>query len=384
MSYKQNIKLLVGLDYLDRKYKTGLDRYCEEMVKWFTENLNTLDIFSYSDYEDTALNNNEAVTLHSLNTTRRKYIFKNLIRKTYPEIEEIINITSPEIVHLLIPMAFNLKLKIPLVITVHDLTPFITPEAFPKYTPLIIRKTIHQLIKNNAYFITNSVNTKNDLIKFFAVPEERVFPVYLGIGPQFKPTSATDNNEIKLKYNLPEQYFLYIGSMNKRKNLLTIINSFKLFQSHQKSDIKLVLAGRMDWGGKEITQYVKENNLTNVVCFPGYIHEADLNTIINSSLALLYLSLYEGFGFPVLEAMACGTVVIASNNSSIPEISNNIAYMANPKSEQEICDRMIEASTNQQLRSKKIEEGISWAKNFTWQKTGLETIKAYNRIKNIF
>ena len=371
----KNLNLLVGIDHLNRKFKTGLDRYNFELLNVYSNYLNKISIYSCDVYPGKIKPN---IYSFSLNISRKKYFLKELLNISFTNLS-IIKKIDPDIIHLFLPIPLR-KQKKPVIVTIHDLTPFITPFAFPKYTQFITRQTILQHKKNGVHFVTNSFQTKTDLVKYFKIKEERITTIHLGINTSFKPFNNEEKyDSIKRKYNLPAKYFIFLGAMNKRKNLNNVISAFKIF-SEKFKEIKLVLAGRMEAGGDDMTKYTIEQGLEKEIVFPGYIDENDLNAVISNSMAMIYMSLYEGFGFPVLEAMACGTTVLASNVSSIPEIAGNNIFFANPLSISEIASGMEKIISDNDVRAHKIKTGLEWVKQFTWEQTAKQTLDLYTQL----
>lgn len=355
---REMINLRVLLPKRVHSFNTGIDRYATE-------------ISTFLKKRDDIVINKTCIPKSS-----KFDILKNLFFQTNKKI-----VLNDEIVHLVAPIDHSsYKVKGKLVTTIHDLCPLILPQAYPFYMPYIFKRNIKNLIKNNSCFITNSNCTKNDLISFFKVPEERIWVTPLGVSDNFsKPDVITIEKKLDA-YKINCDYFLFTGAMNKRKNLKTTIEAFIKYKEQTKSKTKLVLAGRMNWGGSEIEKLVKNNNLQNEVLLPGYIEDQDLPAIISGANAVLYLSLYEGFGFPALEAMKVGTPVIASNTSSIPEVVEDAALLVNPLDHREIVNAMYEISSNTKLRNQYIQKGIKQAEKFSWEKTAKKTLEAYQNI----
>ena len=303
-------------------------------------------------------------------------VLKNLLFNTNKNI-----VVNNEIVHLVAPIDIShIRVQGNLVTTIHDLCPLILPQVYPFYMPYIFKRNIKNLIKRNSSFVTNSISTKNDLMSFFEIPEDRIWVTTLGISDNFlKPETKTTKNILNA-YKINTDYFLFTGAMNKRKNLKAIIKAFISFKEITKSKIKLVLAGRMNWGGSDLEKLVINKNLQKEVIFPGYIKDQDLPAIISGATAVLYISLYEGFGFPALEAMKVGTPVIASNTSSIPEVVEDAGLLVNPLDHREIINAMYEISSNVKLRNQCIQKGIKQAKKFSWETTAKKTVEVYQNI----
>ncbi len=342
------------------KFKTGIDRYSNSLfhqIKKFKHIKTNIDI----------IDKNHVLFLS-------KFFKKN---------KNLGVETNDSIIHAMSPMNLNnYNLKGRLVTTIHDLCPLIVPYVYPFYVPYIFKITIKSLVKNNSYFIVNSNCTKNDLIKFFNIEESKIFITPLGVSKKFGLKNPETIKSVLNKYNICDEYFLFTGAMNKRKNLNRVIKAFVSFKSKVNNKIKLVLAGRMNWGGSELEKIVQKNNLTNDVIFPGYISEDDLPYVVSGAFANIYVSLYEGFGLPCLEAMKSGSPLIASNVSSIPEVTDDSAFLVDPENINSIANALIELYKNKSLRDKLISSGLSRAKDFSWENTAKKTLEAYYKILN--
>jgi len=338
--------------------KTGLDKYADELLHALN---NVLEI----EYK-----------VHYLGIG-----FKARLKRFLNQTNFLKDEPDVDLIHLLSPFLTISKIEKPLVVTIHDCCPLIVPEAYPPAIPKQFFNRINNYIELGAYFIVNSQNTRKDLQKFFKIPDNRIFVTLLGVNENLKPINNHETlNQAKKKYHLPDHYFLYLGSMNKRKNLETTIDSFQKLTNNYANDLKLVIAGRMDWGGKELVDYTIKKKMTSTVLFPGYIDFADINAVISQAKATLYLSRYEGFGLPVLESMACGTAVICSNNSSIPEVAGDSALLVDPEDKEEISMKMEKILSNQDLKRELIEKGLARAKKFQWRSTASQTLLAYQKV----
>ena len=251
------------------------------------------------------------------------------------------------------------------IVTVHDLTAL----RFPKPSPLTTyqRHYIPQVLAQAEHILCNSTATAQDITHFFQISPGKISPILL----------AHDADHFRFQ-NLPKQnYFLYIGRHDPYKNLHRIIAAFAALPSR---DYELWLAGPSD---SRYTPLLKADierlGITNQVKFLGYVPYSQLPSLINRALALVFPSLWEGFGFPVLEAMACGTPAIASNLSSLPEVAGNAALLIDPYNTGEITAAMETIASDSSLRSHLSTLGLTRAKSFSWAKTGLATVQVLSR-----
>lgn len=253
------------------------------------------------------------------------------------------------------------------IVMTHDLIPlrFSRPGSrltayFKYYIPQVLAKAEH--------IICNSQATAKDITEFFKIPSEKITPIPLGY----------DSQRFQFLDLPTKNYFLYLGRHDHYKNLHRLIEAFADLPNF--SEYELWLAGPIDnVYTPQLKTQVKELGLNNFVKFLDYIPAAELTVIINQAIALVFPSLWEGFGFPVLEAMACGTPVITSNISSMPEVAGDAAILVNPKTVGEITEAMTTLANDATERSHLRNLSLARAKEFSWQKTGLATSKIIQR-----
>ncbi|MBD2501055.1 glycosyltransferase family 4 protein [Anabaena azotica] len=252
------------------------------------------------------------------------------------------------------------------VVMSHDLIPLRFPKRFSALTPYH-RYYVPQVLKQAQHVICNSQATADDIINFYQIPASKITPIPL----------AHDRHHFRY-LNLPTRnYFLYIGRQDPYKNLQRLITAFAALPN---KDYELWLAGPTDRRYTPLLQaQVEELGITHRVKFLNYVDYSELPTIINGAIALVFPSLWEGFGFPVLEAMACGTPVITSNLSSLPEVAGDAAILINPYNTAEITDAMQQLATDVELRSQLSIKGIARANQFSWEKTGQATVEVLSR-----
>jgi glycosyltransferase involved in cell wall biosynthesis len=276
-------------------------------------------------------------------------------------------------------------LKAKLVVTIHDLSFLLFPDL---HTEENIRLLMQNLIFINSRpnkIICDSEQTKKDLIRFFHVPEEKIKVIYLGVDHIFSdPVSEEKRDIILAKYDLIGlNYILTVASIEPRKNFERIIKVFgEIIKNENHKDVILVCAGGAGWKNESIHQLVKEKGLEDKVRFLGYVEEAELPSIYNGAKFFMYPSLYEGFGLPVLEAMASKVPVLTSNVSSLPEVAGDAAMMVDPYSEKEIYDASIRLLKDEPLRKKLQLTGVERSNLFTWENTAFKTLEVYKEVLN--
>lgn len=248
------------------------------------------------------------------------------------------------------------------VVTVHDLIPLRYPQRFSPLTPYF-RFYIPQVLKQAEHIICNSQATADDIINFWQIPASKITPILLAYDQQhFFPSPTPQKNN----------YFLYLGRHDPHKNVSRVIKAFAKFPD---VNYQLWLAGSVDKRyTPKLQQLVTQFGLLDRVHFLNYLPYSQLPDLIRGATALVFPSLWEGFGLPVLEAMACGTPVITSNCSSLPEVAGDAAILVDPTNVDQIADSMNAIATNSCLRSSLIEKGLNRASQFSWEKTGQATV----------
>lgn len=268
--------------------------------------------------------------------------------------------------------------KIPQVITLHDIIPLKMPETVSDNYLKIFDKEMPKILQNISGIITVSNFSKQDIHDTLGFPKDKIFVTQLAAENQYKPLNKiSSNNFIKNKYNIDSGYILYVGGFSPRKNILGLIESFSLCKSKLSEDTKLVIIGYKGASYDVYKNRALELGISSDVIFTGFIETADMPYFYNSASMLVYPSFYEGFGLPPLEAMACGTPVISSNITSIPEVLENSSIFINPSDTNDISNAIIKVANDQNLRQRLKEKGLHQSNKYCWQKTARETIDAY-------
>lgn len=262
------------------------------------------------------------------------------------------------------------KTNVPSITTVHDLIFSKYPETFDPSIVNTQKRRMQRAKDLASHFIVDSKSTKNDLMKEYKIEEDRISTIYPAHSEEFFPQKTNDINQVKNKYNIRSDYILSLGTKNPRKNLQKVIEAFKAYKEQEKNDTILVIAGRHGWGKKLKTE-------RSDIIETGYIEQSDLPSLYSGASAFLYPSLYEGFGFPVLEAMACAAPVITSNISSLPEVAGSAGILIDPSNVYEIRDALIKAIKRKDSISK---DSLKQAAKFSWKKTAEETLKIYENV----
>ena len=276
------------------------------------------------------------------------------------------------------PGTFLLPIKSPIAATVFDLTTMIFP-GFHKREVVEHHKKIFRYLENKAsLIIAISENTKRDIMEHLAIPEQKIRTIYCGVGDEFQKIQDEDYLKHRLKaMGIDYPYLLYVGTLEPRKNIDRLIEAFIQLKKRNRLDLKLVISGTQGWGFQSIFEKIASSGIGNEIVFTGFAPTESLPFLYNGASAFVYPSLYEGFGLPVLEAMACGVPVVTSNVSSLPEVAGNAAVLVNPYSVEELSDGINRVLIDANLRERCVVKGLARAKSFTWKRCALETLKAF-------
>jgi len=269
----------------------------------------------------------------------------------------------------------------PFLVTIHDLT---ISQFRDKNHSFLERAAYNFLLKNLAkratHIIAPSERTKKDIEKILHVPEGKISKIYEGVEEKFKPQKEDKIKTMRKNFDLNAPFIMYAGQWRPHKNLLKLFEAFAILKNEYKIEEKLLLVGTPDPRYPEIPAKVKELGLENKVRFLGFVEEEWLSTLYSAASICVVPSLAEGFGFPPLEAMACGTVVASSQISCLPEILDQAAIFFDPYDEKDMAVKIYTALTNDRLREVLIERGLHWVKRYNWHKVAEQTLRVYENL----
>lgn len=263
----------------------------------------------------------------------------------------------------------SLRTKVPQCVVIHDLS-FLHYPAFVKKSHLLYFKNqIPEILKKAKRIATVSAFSKQDIIDKYNILPEKINVVYSAVKDGYTAVDITVKEQVKEKYTEGKEYFVYVGSIHPRKNLMNLLKAFSVFKKRLKSNMQLVIAGRLAWKFDAFTEGLKTYKYRSDVKLLGYLSQKELIRVTASAYALVYPSFFEGFGVPPLEAMHCGVPVITSSVSSIPEICGDAALFANPENFEDIAEKMLLLYKDEKLRNELIEKGYKQVSKYSWDIT---------------
>jgi glycosyltransferase involved in cell wall biosynthesis len=267
------------------------------------------------------------------------------------------------------------------VLTVHDLAFLLRPECADAKLREYLEKAVPRSVARADFIMADSVNTQDDLICLLGVPLNKVQVVPGGVESRFKPVedpALLDGMRRRMSGGAP--FILSVGMIEPRKNLIRLIEGFELLKTRYHAPHRLVLVGKRGWLSDGIYQRAKSSPVAKEILFPGYVADDDLPLLYSSAELFAYPSLYEGFGLPPLEAMACGTPVVSSSSSSLPEVVGGAAIMVDPEDSEGLAEAMANALANTVLRRQMIAAGIEQSGRFTWKASAEKLLQIYKRL----
>ena len=275
-------------------------------------------------------------------------------------------------------------LPCPSILTIHDMTLWLYPAYHPLRRLVTMRPIIPHAARRATAIITVSHSAKDDIVRILGVPSEKVHVIYEAPGQEFRPLVGDGDarpvpelEAVRRVYKLPERFILHVGTLEPRKNLVRLLTAFAHLRRTRAVDHDLVLVGQRGWKWEQIFAAVEELDLAGTIHFLDYVPGRWLPSIYNLADALVYPSLYEGFGLPVIEAMASGLPVVTAPSGALPEVAGEAAQMVDPTDVENITEGIRQVLTDRPLHASLRLRGLAWAARFTWSKTAEQTRQLY-------
>lgn len=263
----------------------------------------------------------------------------------------------------------SLKTNIPTTLVIHDLA----FEHHPKDVGDLVRKYYQHYTPKYAHkakrLATVSNYSKQDIVNQYGISPDKIDVVYNGCNEMYQPSSELIQKETKQQYTEGNPYFLYVGAMHPRKNILNLFKAFDAFKKTSPSNVKLLMVGRKAWGTAEIEEVYENMTFKKDVIFTGRVSSIDLKNILGAALALTYIPYFEGFGIPIIESQYSNTPVITSDLTSMPEVAGNAAHLVNPFSIDSISNALLKVYQDEKYRQDLKKAGLENCQNYTWQKS---------------
>ena len=270
----------------------------------------------------------------------------------------------------------------PVVVSVHDVSFLEHPEYFTRQRCMQLRITVARTVRNAAKVITGSEFARESIMRAYKLPEERIAVIPDAANPIFRAVNRVlAMRKVRERFAVDGPFVLSVGDLQPRKNQIGLISAFAdLMRSQPQLKHYLVLAGKDTWYGSRVRDAARESGVADRIIFTGFVSDDDLLQLYNACECFAFPSLYEGFGIPVLEAMACGRPVIASNAASIPEVADGAGILFDPYRNEEILRALADVLLDSELRARLERLGSQRAALFSWQKTAEATLEIYRQV----
>lgn len=353
---------------------TGVGRYTRELAKGLAQidKENEYILFSNSENENPvpqAANFTKKVIDLPVFSPAGQLVWASFLKKANLDVFHSPHFVFPPIV------------PCPSVVTIHDLIPLAHPEVLPSFVKrFYYRMQNKRATKKATNIIVDSSSTKQDIIKILGIAGEKIEVIPLAADKNFEVICSEDSlKKVRNKFNIAKRFILTLGNSKPHKNWTELIRAFHQLKKEKKVEHHLVLVGKQDPRFPQSKDLVRELKLEKNVRFIEFITEEDLPILYNGTSLFVLPSLHEGFGLPVLEAMACGTPVVCSNASSLPEVTGEAALLVNPNSE-ELAKAIFKVLSDEETQKRLIREGRTRARKFSWQKTAAKTLEVYKSV----
>ena len=264
-------------------------------------------------------------------------------------------------------------------LTVHDLIFRRYPAHHKRLNRWYLNATMPLFCRRAGHIIAVSEQSKRDVIEAYGIPPEKITVIYEAADPRFCPQPAETVAAVRARYGLPERYLLFVGTIEPRKNLGRVLTAFERLHAEGLTDA-LVIVGKRGWLYDDFFARLEGSPAKQAVIFPGFVPDADLPAVYAGAQALAFPSEFEGFGLPVLEAMACGTPVVCSNTSSLPEVTGDAALLVDPLDVDALTEALRRVLSEPSLAADLRARGLAQAARFSWARAAEETLAVYRRL----
>jgi len=265
------------------------------------------------------------------------------------------------------------------VVTIHDAIAFRYSDGYPWLNNLLHRRYVPMTLGQVDGVITVSDHAQHELKQFLRLPDRSAYVVRNGVSDRFRPVPPELADAVSTRYGLKRPFILCVGAQQARKNLPRLVDAFARLHAHLP-DSGLVIAGPTLWRYEGLREQIAALGLADAVQILGYVPDKDLPALYSAAELFVFPSLYEGFGLPILEAMACGTPVVCSNATSLPEVAGNAALLVDPHDVDGVAEAMRRGMCDSELRATMLRKGLAQTRAFSWEQAAHETIAVYRRV----
>ena len=364
---------------------TGIGQYCFHLISNLLQHADLeLDLFYGNHWSKQLPLQHYNATTSMLPWIRNNVPYAYQLRRKFQQLNFNKNLTAtkPDIYHELctVPLNFNGKS----IVTVHDIAWIRHPQVHPPKRVKALNQYFENGLQSASSIITDSEFIKNELLDLYNIDSNKISCIPLGVNSIYKPQSLQDTkfclDQYKLSYG---NFFITVGTLEPRKNIKLVLSAYQKLSATIRNSYPLVVVGMKGWFTDEIEAQMAPLLSTGQIRLLGYVPSNDLASLVASAKALIYPSIYEGFGLPPLEAMACGTPVICSNTSSLPEVVGNAALLVSPSDVQGMCNSIEKLVESPELTADLSAKGLIQASLFSWSECANKTAMVYKKLLSI-
>lgn len=384
---KQGLEIILGADSISAPL-TGIGRYAFELARGLPQcpEVARVRYFSLGRWvqlqqllqaDEVTAQKAQAKTLRSMLAGNRLAV--QAFRMVMPQLQRLrLRHTGQAIYHS--PNFFLPPFAGPTVVTVHDLSHHVYPQFHPSARVDYMQRMLPDTLSRASHVITDSQATRQDLITHLGYAPERITSIHLGANPAFRPYTSAELAPVLASWGLQEQgYSLYVGTIEPRKNLDRLLDAYEALPEALRLRYPLVMAGSAGWRSEHTHARMARAASAGWLHYLRYVPQVDLPALYAGARLFVYPSLYEGFGLPVLEAMASGVPVVTSNVSSLPEVAGDVALSVHPEDTASLCSCIAQGLQDSSWRARAITAGVERAALFTWQQCIRQTVDVYGK-----
>jgi glycosyltransferase involved in cell wall biosynthesis len=274
----------------------------------------------------------------------------------------------------------SLLSNVPQIAVIHDLNFHHNPEQLPKLVRWYYNTFFHKYAQKAARIATVSEYTKQDIVKTYRIDASKIDVTLNGCNTRYVPLSEAENDKTRNQYTDGKAYFLFVGLIIPRKNLVRLMRAFELFKTQSGSEMRLLIVGEKKWWDKAHEEAYQSLVHKNDIHFAGRLMAEDLHKVLSAAFALTFIPIFEGFGIPIIEAFSCGTPVITSNVTSMPEVAGGAALLVDPFQEKDIAEKMNMLVESEELQKRLVEKGLERKQAFSWDYTASQLWKCIENV----
>jgi glycosyltransferase involved in cell wall biosynthesis len=356
------------------RHLTGNEVYIRNLLQGFADLDQGSEFIAYLSH---SLDGAEAAVPERF---QRRFVSANSLKRLGVDLPRRIAEDRPDLVH--VQYTAPVACSAPIVVSVHDISFLEHPEYFPFLRTVQLRLTVKRTIQRAARVITPSEFSRNRLLDAYRPDPAKVDVVPIAMSPMFRPSpQETAARWVAERFRISSRFILTVGDLQPRKNQIGLIRAFEqLILENPQLPHQLVIVGKNTWFAGRIMEAAKNSRVADRIVFPGFVNDDELLHFYNACELMVFPSFYEGFGLPILEAMACGRAVACSNTSSMPEVANAAALLFRPGDTGEIVRAMRDVLLDPELRTRLERLGLHRASLFTWERTARRTLEIYHEV----